>query len=184
VPDSSQPAPFSHAYDLGAIPDRGVDLVLSPSPAERAAIADWLGILGVNGLKATIHLSRKGDEEFAYSGTFSADVVQACVITLQPVPAHVEGEFRRLFRVLRRTASSRRRAAHEPPAAVEISALDEEEMELLESPMLDLAAPLLEELSLALDPYPKAPGVVFEAPADQASPEESPFAVLQKLKPR
>jgi len=87
--------------------------------------------------------------------------------------------------LLPRASSSRRRApAPEPAAAIEISTLDEEGPELLESPVLDLAAPLLEEVSLALDPYPKAPGAVFEAPADEAGPEDSPFAVLQKLKPR
>jgi hypothetical protein len=41
---------------------------------------------------------------------------------------------------------------------------------------------VLEELNLALDPYPRAPGVTFEAPKDEPKAAESPFAVLAKLK--
>jgi hypothetical protein len=36
---------------------------------------------------------------------------------------------------------------------------------------------------LSLDPYPKKPGVAFEAPEEPAAdPEESPFALLARLK--
>jgi hypothetical protein len=51
----------------------------------------------------------------------------------------------------------------------------------IESPVYDLGTALREELVLAIDPYPRAPGVAFEAPADEIRPE-SPFAVLEKLK--
>ena len=55
---------------------------------------------------------------------------------------------------------------------------------MLPSPHVDLAAPLLEELTLALDPYPRAPGVAFAALKDEAAPTANPFAVLAKLKAR
>jgi hypothetical protein len=45
-----------------------------------------------------------------------------------------------------------------------------------------LAAPLLEEVSLALDPYPKAPGAAFEVLPEPIEPAENPFAVLEALK--
>jgi hypothetical protein len=40
----------------------------------------------------------------------------------------------------------------------------------------------LEELSLALDPYPKAPGAAFEVPPEPPAPADNPFAVLEALK--
>ncbi len=54
--------------------------------------------------------------------------------------------------------------------------------EEIDSTRFDLAAPLLEEFSLAIDPYPRAPGVAFDAPATTEDPPENPFAVLGKLK--
>jgi uncharacterized metal-binding protein YceD (DUF177 family) len=59
---------------------------------------------------------------------------------------------------------------------------DEEAPEVLPGSLLDVGAPVLEELSLMLDPYPRAPGVTFEAPKDEPEAKDSPFAVLAKLK--
>ena len=48
---------------------------------------------------------------------------------------------------------------------------------------IDLGLLTAEALSLSLDPYPKKAGVAFEAPDEPAAdPEESPFAVLARLK--
>ena len=38
--------------------------------------------------------------------------------------------------------------------------------EEIDSTRYDLVAPLLEEFSLAIDPYPRAPGVAFDVPQD------------------
>jgi uncharacterized metal-binding protein YceD (DUF177 family) len=178
--------PFSAIFDLGVLRDAGAEITLAPNPAERAAIAQWLGIESLDSFKAAIRLSRQTEDNYLYDARFEADVVQACVITLDPVPSHLSGEFRRALRVLPRPSKAKRRktAAVEAPAAIVLAALDPaiEEPELLESPLFDLAAPVLEELSLALDPYPKAPGAVFEAPLEPAEPSENPFAVLEKLR--
>jgi uncharacterized metal-binding protein YceD (DUF177 family) len=178
--------PFSASFDLGTVRDRVVEVNLVPSQAERVGIAHWLGIESVDSLKAMIQLSRAGADEYAYRGHFEADVVQACVITLAPVPSHLSGEIHRTYRVLPRLSPRRRKAATEPPPAVpaviDLSAADEDSPELLDRPVTDLAAPFLEELSLALDPYPKAPGAAFEVPDEPLAPAENPFAVLEKLK--
>jgi uncharacterized metal-binding protein YceD (DUF177 family) len=47
---------------------------------------------------------------------------------------------------------------------------------------VDVAAYVVEHLALALDPFPRKPGAVFEAPA--ATTPASPFSVLSQLKPR
>ena len=45
---------------------------------------------------------------------------------------------------------------------------------------VDLAAYVVEHLALEIDPWPRKPGVVFEAPEGPAEP--SPFDVLRELK--
>jgi uncharacterized metal-binding protein YceD (DUF177 family) len=52
--------------------------------------------------------------------------------------------------------------------------------EVLADDKVDLGAYVVEDLSLAIDPFPKKPGVEFEAPEQKG--ELSPFAVLAKLK--
>jgi hypothetical protein len=45
---------------------------------------------------------------------------------------------------------------------------------------LPLGAYVVEDVSLAVDPFPRKPGAAFEAP--DAASEPSPFAVLSQLK--
>jgi uncharacterized metal-binding protein YceD (DUF177 family) len=178
--------PFSASFDLGSVRDRPIEVSLAPSQAERVRIAHWLDIESVDALKAVIELSRAGADEYVYSGRFEADVVQACVITLEPVPSHISGEVHRKFKVLPRPSTRRRKAAIEPappsPTVIDLSVAEDDGPELLNHPVTDLAAPLLEELSLALDPYPKAPGAAFDVPAEPQAPTDNPFAVLESLK--
>ena len=77
-------------HDIGR--DRVVEVAIAPSEAQREGIAHWLGVERLDALKANIALSRAGADEYAYRGHFEADVVQACVVTLEPVPSHLSGE--------------------------------------------------------------------------------------------
>jgi uncharacterized metal-binding protein YceD (DUF177 family) len=117
------------------------------------------------------------DDVYRYEAEFTAEVVQACVVTLEPVPSLHAGTATRLYRV---AAKPSRRQKQE--VEVDFTAADDDAPEVLSGSPLDVAAPVLEELSLMLDPYPRAPDVKFEAPKDEPEAKESPFAVLAKLK--
>jgi len=174
---TDQPPPYSSPFELAALSKRGVELSLAPDSAERARIATWLGALDLPRLTATVRLARMDDDVYRYEAEFAAEVVQACVVTLEPVPSVHAGTATRLYRV---PAKPSRR--HKRDVEVDISVDDEEAPEILSSSLLDVAAPVLEELNLMLDPYPRAPGVKFEAPKDEPEAKENPFAVLAKLK--
>ena len=175
---SDQTPPYTYPFELAGLSERGAELSLSPDAAERARIAAWLGALEVPRLDMTIRLARLDDAVYRYDAEFAAEVVQACVVTLDPVPARHSGAATRRYRVL---AKASRRASHD----IEIgSSEDEDAPEVISSSLLDVAAPVLEELSLLLDPYPRAPGVTFDPPKDESKSADNPFAVLAKLKVR
>ena len=171
-------APFAVNFDLGTLTDKGAELTLAPNEAERAAIAGCLGIEAVDGLRAVVQLARGGTDIYSYEASFEADVVQTCVVSLDLVPAHLTGEFRRIFRVV--SSLEHRKAG--PKAGGEILAGEDEEPDVLDSYTADLAVPLLDELSLSLEPYPRARGAAFAVPEDASSSEDNPFAVLRVLK--
>jgi uncharacterized metal-binding protein YceD (DUF177 family) len=170
--------PYSAPFDLGRVSNQPVEVVLTPGEAERSAIAKWLGIGALEGLTATVQVSRSQTDRYAYDARFEADVVQACVVTLEPVRSHLKGEFSREFLIGPKLPAG---FAHTAKSH-EVSTLADDEPEVLSNPFVDLAAPVLEELSLALDPYPKAPGVVFEGQGQEEPAVTSPFAVLESLK--
>ena len=109
-------------------------------------------------------------------------MVQACVVTLEPVVAKIAHVF---TRELHFTGTGR----HLPEAADldlsghDLSLEEEDGPEEIDNMHYDLAGPVLEEFMLALDPYPRCPGVEFDPGAEAVLRPESPFAVLKSLKP-
>jgi hypothetical protein len=81
-------------------------------------------------------------------------------------------------RELHYTPNLRRDLAEE----VALTPEEDEVPEEIGSLHYDLAGPLVEEFFLAIDPYPRAPGVAFEGPKDAEDKPENPFAALKALK--
>lgn len=177
--------PFSQIYNFARLGNAGDMVTVTADADQRAAIARWAGILSLEEFAAQVDIRKLAPTRFGLTFTLKADVTQACVVTLEPVAAHLEHSF---TRELVLSAQPRRKAAQ--PKSVAESApevvLDSEEDEVpeeIESLHYDLAVPVLEEFVLALEPYPRRPGVAFEPPADGLEAPESPFAVLKGLKP-
>ena len=165
--------PFSHPYNLNRLGQAGDEVQFAASDAEREALARFTGIVRVDAFAAGIALKKLSPNRFRAEFGLQADIVQACVVTLADVPAHIELNFDRELHfspALRRTGVG----------AVEVP-LEDDQPEEIDSLHYDLAAPLIEEFILALDPYPRAPGVEFQPPEGQEA-TESPFAVLKGLK--
>jgi uncharacterized metal-binding protein YceD (DUF177 family) len=165
--------PFSHSYNLNRLGQAGDQVRFSAGEAERSALARFAGILRVDSFDALVDLKKLSPHRFRLDFTLGADIVQACVVTLVEVPGQIRLRFDRELHF----APSLRR---EPQTAVEVP-LEDDLPEEIESLHYDLAAPLIEEFVLALDPYPRAPGVEFEPPGRERA-TESPFAVLKGLK--
>ncbi|UUR07237.1 YceD family protein [Sphingomonas glaciei] len=141
--------------------------------AERAAVADRLDLLGLERLEAVLTLKAEGDRVRA-EGQLRASVTQACVASGEPVPATVDAPIALLFMP---------EPSGTPDEEVELSA---EDLDVIfhDGREIDLAAAVADELSLALDPYPrsaraedalKEAGVLSEEQA-------GPFAALAALK--
>jgi uncharacterized metal-binding protein YceD (DUF177 family) len=171
-------APYTKFYDLGALGRAGAELSLVANPEELLRIARWADIAAVKSFTAEVKLKRHAPSSFSLDADFTAQIVQDCVVTLAPVESRIE---RHVHRQLHLSAPHRHRGE-----AIELTegAGDDDVPEEIESPHYDVAAPLLEELALAIDPYPRAPGVEFAAPAEPEVRRENPFAVLKSLKDR
>ena len=176
---TSETPPFQELYDLGDLGRGTAEMRVHASGDELARIAEWAGILAVDSFTAEITLRKHAANSFSLDADLSADVVQECVVTLEPVRGHIA---RRVHRELHLSQALRHRS--DTSVALSQHAGEDDVPEEIDSLEYDLAAPLLEEFSLALDPYPRAPGVEFAAPEPEEADEkpESPFAVLKNLK--
>jgi uncharacterized metal-binding protein YceD (DUF177 family) len=164
-------AEFSRPVRLGPDPR---ELVLEASAAEGAALAARFGILAVHGLTARLSLRPEPGGTVRARGSLEADVEQNCVVTLDPVRQRVEAVVD--LRIL---------GEGETPADDDPESPDEIESA---GGVVDLGEAIAEQLSLALDPYPRAEGAALppldppEAAPAEAPARPNPFAALAKLR--
>lgn len=147
----------------------------APDAAARAAIAAHLGLLDLPQIQLKGTFAPKGRGDVVLTADLTAAVVQACTITLAPVPAQIKSHIARDY--LRDYAE---------PAAQEAE-LGPEDCEAIPE-QFDVAAIAIEELSLSLPLYPRAAGAslgqVIAAPAGAAPLTDDalrPFAGLASL---
>jgi len=169
--------PISLLYELGRLSLAGDQVVIAPSADELARIARWADVDVVEAFEARIDLRKISPAHFVIDAELNADIVQSCVVTLTPLRAHIARKFTRdlfLSPAAQRPASK--------TIDIEPMPVDEDGREEIDSLRYDLAVPVLEELVLAIDPYPRVPGVTFEPPRDETDSPEHPFAALKGLK--
>ncbi|WP_161973775.1 DUF177 domain-containing protein [Hwanghaeella grinnelliae] len=174
---------FSVWVDPDSLPGEGRYVRLAPTESERMAIAKRLGLLGLPSFEAKVHLrpTKGGGRGVKATGTFSAKVVQACVVSLEPVEGEVAEEFEAEF------------GAVDDVVNIELTLEDDDPVEPFEDRGIDIGELAVQHLSLSLDPYPRAPGVAVEdllngdggkkvAEVVTLNAPSGPFAELAKLK--
>lgn len=169
---------YSHPLRVASLPNRKpTRFDLAPDAAARAAIAQDLGLIEISALRLKGELRPIGKADFELAALLTADLAQPCSITLVPVPATISEQ------VLRRYLSD-----YTTPEGDEVEMPEDDSSDPLPEE-LDLGAVLVEALSLALPPYPRAPGAelgqaVFAAPGTAPLRDEDlrPFAGLAALR--
>lgn len=148
---------------------------LTPSETERQRIARELNLVDLPELTAEVELAPWMDGA-VLRGNWRARVVQTCGVTLDPFETSLSGGFEV------RAVPQGSPAAPSEAGAVELDLEADDPPDVLDEDRIDPAAYVVEHLALELDPFPRKPGVEFEAP--EPEPEASPFAALLQLKPR
>jgi len=165
--------PWSISVRLDEIPETGLHLDLEADAPTRAAVAAAAAVNEVPRLAASFDLARHGREGMHVVGTVFAQVPQTCVVTLDPVENQIEEGIDIVFAA----PTALGPAAHE----VNLGAEAVEPPETLIDGVADLGAVATEFLMLAIDPYPRKPGAVFEPPQN-ADAGSHPFAALAALR--
>lgn len=115
--------------------------------AERDALAARFGLVGLPAFRftATLKPTRTGNG-FRLKGVIVADVVQRCVVTLEPVAASLEETFEILL-------------FDEADCGLRAGDI-EDDYETFAGDIIDLGEIASVELALRLDPYPRVPSAI------------------------
>lgn len=168
---------WSRVLSIGEVPDDGLHVDIIADATTRAALARTAGLRGLPRLEASFDLVRTGKDKLHVVGEISADLQQDCVVTLEPIEQTIFEPVELVF--VPGSDPSQKHAVAEATVALN----DSEPPEPLRDGTVDLGAIATEYLLLAIDPFPRKEGAVFEPPAI-GGPESNPFAALAALKKR
>ncbi|MDE2165452.1 MAG: DUF177 domain-containing protein [Alphaproteobacteria bacterium] len=169
--DTPSAIEFARPVELSRLSCGEQRFEISANAAERTALAARFGLLGLDKLDAVVRLGRIAGGLVRLEAELDAEVVQTCVVTLDPVRNHVAEGFTVLY--------------GEGAEAREVTLDGEAEtIEQIADGVIDIGEAVAQQLSLALDPFPHKPGVgaVNVSAGSDALPPDSPFKVLARLR--
>lgn len=157
-------------------PNAANPFLLRPSADTRAQIADQLDLQALPRLEFAGEIRAESGDGWRLDARLRARATQSCVVTTRPVRSDIEDEVTLRFTPHLGT-----------PEGEEVE-MPDETLEPLGT-FIDLTAAMIEALSLALPPYPRAEGARLPdaaAPTDSPESEDQgdsrrPFAGLEKL---
>ena len=174
---------FSRPVDVTSFGSKGRHFKFQSTGEERQALADRYLILSVDTLEAKCKIAPARKGSFKLEGTFEAVITQACGISLEPLEDKISGSF---SVSLQQGVRQNRKETPE----IEFS-LDEEDIEFMESNLIDVGEVIAQHLSLEINPYPRKEGatgkelgkeIIQEEDVDLVAEKKNPFAVLKSLK--
>jgi uncharacterized metal-binding protein YceD (DUF177 family) len=166
--------PWTTPIPLHELARGPIKVRLEPDAAERSKLAGDLGLESLPSLIAELTV-RPWMDGAEITGRFRAVVEQLCSVSLDPFEQPLAGEI-----AVQAVPKGSLHAPAEDPEGGEKDPEAPDPPDVLTGEVVDLAAIVAEHLALEIDPFPRKPDAEFEF----ASPpeEESPFAVLKKLK--
>lgn len=178
---------LSRPFILADVAPDGTRKRVVATPEERAALARDLDMPGIARLEAELVIRPWARHGFRVTGTVAADVTQTCVVTLEPVDQSLAETID--LKLVPASEAKRYEPKRNADGEIELDVTAEDPPDVLDGPTVDLGRIVEEHFVLGLDPYPRKPGVSFEAAIGAAKAAETepdapptPFAALSRLK--
>lgn len=162
---------------VAQIPEHGLHRELEANGVERTAMAAVAGLRDVSSAQASLDVTPIPDGRVHVVGRVWGRIGQTCVVTLDPIDSEIDETVDVMFAPSEQIPQLAD-LAHEALAS---------EAEIPDGPepmvdgVIDLGRLATDVLLLAIDPYPRKPGAVFEPELATADPEDHPFAALKAL---
>ncbi|TNM65429.1 YceD family protein [Aliirhizobium smilacinae] len=175
--------PFSYPVKVGNISANPVTVKVAADDRERKGLAEVWQVLEVKSLKAEVYLSRWKKDGVRVKGQVEAELVQACVVTLEPVESRIDEQFDQIFVP---EGSKLARVIAKDAAEMVLDPDGPDLPEEFAGDAIDIGEAVAEFAALAIDPYPRKSGVEFddhiESSADSKNDRPNPFAALKDWK--
>lgn len=161
---------FSRIVSISRVPPKGLDESLEAKPVERKALSDRFSLVELSLLKAQLTLQPASNKTFVLTGFIEADVVQPCVVTLDPLTSHLKIPMNMILL-----------PAESQDEEEGLKDLDDiqTETDVFVEGKIDLGEIVAQQLGIHIDPYPRRKDAALtKTKAGREIQIEHPFASL------
>ncbi|MFN7102923.1 MAG: YceD family protein [Pseudorhizobium sp.] len=180
---SHETSPLSYRVRVGHVSANPITVKIEAAPDELERLAETWKVLAVRSLKSEIQIARWKKDGVLIKGRVQAEIEQACVVTLEPVPAKIDETFEQIFLP---EGSKLARVMLSDTAEMVLDPDGPDLPEVFVGDTIDAGEVIAEAVALAIEPYPRKKGIEFEEhiEGDASGPaaRPSPFAVLKDWK--
>jgi hypothetical protein len=162
-------SPVSFLAHVARLPHSGLPVTIEADAAQLAALASEHGLLSVENYRADLLVSPWKRHGVKVAGKVEADITQACVVSLDPVQAHIDEPVEGLFLP---HDSKLGRLGFEGGGEILLDAEGPDAPETFEGDSIDVGALAEQFFGLAIDPYPHKPGAVLDNGGEEAAESE------------
>jgi uncharacterized metal-binding protein YceD (DUF177 family) len=159
------------------LPDTGLHREIEADETARAAMAEIAGLREIAYARAAFDLKPRSGGQVHVAGRVQARVGQNCVVTLEPLENDIDETVDLIFAPSEQIPEIAEPEDDDGDGATDMT----DAFEPIENGIIDLGRLASDTLYLAIDPYPRKEGVVFEPQVAASDPEDHPFAALKSL---
>lgn len=178
--DHDATSPVSFPVHVARLPGKGMPVRIEADAAQRKALAVVHDLLAVEHFRADLDIIGWRRDGVKVTGRVRADIVQSCVVTLEPVVGVIDEDISALFLPEgSRLAVPKRNSEGE----IILEPEGDDGPELFSGDTIDVGQLAEEFFAMGIDPYPRKTGVQIDAPPAQDEEKRGPlFEKLQALK--
>ena len=178
---------FSRPVPLSSIEKGGYKINIEANEKEKEGLSHRFEVDEIRSFSADLTVYPKADQmTYKVQGRFTADVMQSCIVSGDPVSSHLEDRFEAWYRDQSKILSfiDKKQKIDEWEEGDEHELRSEEEdPEILNDGILDLGEVAAQFLGLAINPYPKAEeNLTGDHIETKEEDKPNPFAKLAALK--
>jgi uncharacterized metal-binding protein YceD (DUF177 family) len=175
-------SPVSFHVYVARLPQKGMPVEFEADARQREELAKAHDLLAVERFRVELLVEKWKRDGVKVTGVVEADIVQSCVVTLEPAPAHVSESVDALL-VPEGSKLARREVGRHAEMFIDPEGPDIPETFMGDA--IDVGALAEEFFTLGIDPYPRAPGVQERLTEESCPPDpakDSPFSKLAVLR--
>jgi hypothetical protein len=171
--------PVSFDVNVARLPNKGMPVAIEATDAQREELAQIHGLVSVESFHADILVSAWKRNGVSVEGRVVADIVQSCIVTLEPVNARVDEEIAQVF--LPET-SKLGRESFGLGGEILIDVDGPDSPQTFSGDVIDAGALAEEFFGLGIDPYPRKSGAALPEGPRAANDEPQDNEMQRKLR--